>query len=266
MATDFSAMDVTTRLQSLAVQVPLWGFQEVAGHLTELSEENAAMACCFEMERDTELRVVQGLGDVRVETPQRNGDIVQIGIYKSVPSLSCDLGFVVIDPVIFFNFTFLSLSVIVSATLNLAEHLFSNVFKKRFGDAMEQAHIRGGYIASATSTGSATGGGKGRQRTRSAPAIGRGVGHSVVSQRGRTERVDRHRLQNLSCPLRGARGRGNGRSRAVLSRRSGRHQGQTRGRTRRGSRTTRSPVRAHVGGVLAQLGGNGSWRQSTFRR
>ena len=56
-------------------------------------------------------------------------------------------------------------------------------------------------------------------------------------------------FKNLSCPLRGANGRGNGRSWAVLSRRSGRHQGQTRGRTRRGSRTTRSPVRAHVGGV-----------------
>ena len=84
---------------------------------------------------------------------------------------------------------------------------------------------------------------------------GRCAGHSVVSQHGRTERVDRHRLQHLSCPLRGASGRGNGRGRAVLSR-SGRHQGQTRGRTRRGSRTARSPVRARVGGVSAQLGGN----------
>ena len=76
---------------------------------------------------------------------------------------------------------------------------------------------------------------------------------SSSSQRGRTERVDRHRLQNLSCPLRGASGRGNGRGRAVLSRSSGRHQGQTRGRTRRGSRAARSPVRARVGGFLRSL-------------
>ena len=65
-----------------------------------------------------------------------------------------------------------------------------------------------------------------------------------------------HRLQNLSCPLRGASGRSNGRGRAALSRSSGRHQGQTRGRTRRGSRTAGSSVRARVGGVSAQLGGH----------
>ena len=77
-ATDCSAMDVKTHLQSLAVQILLWRFQEAVGHPTELSEEGAAVACCFEMERDTELRVVQGLGNERVETPQRNGDIVQL--------------------------------------------------------------------------------------------------------------------------------------------------------------------------------------------
>ena len=37
------------------------------------------------------LRVVEGLGDARVETPQTNGDSVQNGSYKSVPILSCDL-------------------------------------------------------------------------------------------------------------------------------------------------------------------------------
>ena len=35
------------------------------------------------------------------------------------------------------------------------------------------------------------------------------AGHCVVCQRGRAEGIDRHRLQNLSCPLRGARGSGN---------------------------------------------------------
>ena len=60
--------------------------------------------------------------------------------------------------------------------------------------------------------GIATGGGRGRQRTRSAVAIG---------QRSRTERVDRHRLQNLSCPLRGASGRGNGRGRRFYNEAAG---------------------------------------------
>ena len=41
-----------------------------------------------------------------------------------------------------------------------------------------------------------------------------------------------------------------------LSRSSGRHQGQSRGRTRRGSRKALSTVRARVGGVPAQLGGD----------
>ena len=46
------AIDVTIlRLQSLSVQVPPWGFQEVAGHLTELSEEEVPQwRCCFETE------------------------------------------------------------------------------------------------------------------------------------------------------------------------------------------------------------------------
>ena len=47
---DFIAMNITIlRLQSLSVQVPPWGFQEVAGHPTELSEEVPQRRCeaCF---------------------------------------------------------------------------------------------------------------------------------------------------------------------------------------------------------------------------
>ena len=49
LATDFIAMDVTIlRLQSLAVQVPPWSFQEVAGHPSELSEEGVPQwRCCL---------------------------------------------------------------------------------------------------------------------------------------------------------------------------------------------------------------------------
>ena len=44
LTADFIAMDVTIlRLQSLSVQVPPRGFQEVAGHRTELSEEAVAV-------------------------------------------------------------------------------------------------------------------------------------------------------------------------------------------------------------------------------
>ena len=79
---------------------------------------------------------------------------------------------------------------------------------------------------------------------------------NVVIQRGRAEGLAHHRFLNLSCPLRGARGRGNGRDRSASPRNSRRHQGQTRGRTRRGSGTARSTVGARMGGVLAQLGGD----------
>ena len=50
LATDFIAMEVT-RLQSLAVQVPPWGFQEVAGRSAELSEKGVPQwRCLFETE------------------------------------------------------------------------------------------------------------------------------------------------------------------------------------------------------------------------
>ena len=62
----------------------------MVGHATELSEEGVPQWwCCFETECESVLSVVQGLGYARVETPQTDGDSVQIGNYKSVPSLSC---------------------------------------------------------------------------------------------------------------------------------------------------------------------------------
>ena len=161
---------------------------------------------------------------------------VQTGSRKSVPSLSCDLWGrrCAAEPG---NWSELQ--------QHLAEHL-CDVFKNGFGDAsMEQAQVRGGGLAEAGEAGSATGGGR-RQRARCSSATGQGAGHSVVSQHGRAEGTDRHRLQNLSCPLRGALGRGNGNARLVVSRSSGRHQGQTRGGTRKGSRTARSTIRARV--------------------
>ena len=52
LTADFIAMDVTVlRFQSLSVHVPPWGFQEVAGHSTDLSEEGVPQwRCCLETE------------------------------------------------------------------------------------------------------------------------------------------------------------------------------------------------------------------------
>ena len=138
LSADLKAMDVTTlRLQSLAVQIPPWGFQEVAGHPTELSEEGVPQAVLLETECEACFGSFKGSGDARVKTPQTDGDSVQIGSYKSVQlvvrSMETEtglivtcchqfvVGFVVIDPVILVKFTFHLLSVVLSAMLNLAK-------------------------------------------------------------------------------------------------------------------------------------------------
>ena len=169
------------------------------------------------------------------------------------------VAFVVIDPVILVKFTFHFLSVVLSAQLNLETGMsFSSIWLNTFVkfsrmDLETPAwNKRKSEVVASQGQGrraARQGGGRGRQRSRCSLATGPGAGHSVVSQRGRAEGIDRHRLQNLSCPLRGARGRGNGRGRSVLSRSSGRHEGQTRGRTRRGSRAAPSTPGARVGGV-----------------
>ena len=114
---------------------------------------------------------------------------------------------------------------------------------------MEQAQVRGGGLAGAGPAGSATGGGRGRQRSRCSSATGRGADHSVVSQRGRAEGTDRHRLQNLSparSPWRRQWQRQVGSIKAAGAIKD-------KPEAERGSRTGRSTVRARVGGVLAQL-------------
>ena len=218
------------------MQVPPCGFQEVAGHSKEPSEEGVPQwRCCFETECEAcfgsfvalathvlrhhrHMETVSGLA-VTNECLHRHllssilrgfcrGRSRYLGLVHKPLCLCCPV--CTAEPG---NWSELQ--------QRSAEHL-CDVFKNGFGDAsVEQAQVRNGRLAGAGPAGGAPGGGRGRQRWRGSSATGRGAGHSVVSQRGRAEGIDRHRLQNLSCPLLGARGRG----RSVPPR-SGRHQGQ----------------------------------------
>ena len=102
-----------------------------------------------------------------------------------------------------------------------------------------------------------TSGGRRGKRARRHSALGGRAGDSVSGQRGRTERADCHRVQDVSCSKLGERVRSNGRGESTLPRIHWRNQEQPRSRARRRPRATRSPVRACVGGVPAQSGGDG---------
>ena len=99
-----------------------------------------------------------------------------------------------------------------------------------------------------------TGGGRRGKRSRGRSAPGGRAGCSVSGQRGRAERTDRRRVQDVSGSRLGERGRSNGRGGSDLPRIRWRNQEQARSGARRGSRTARFPARACVGGVPAQPG------------
>ena len=115
----------------------------------------------------------------------------------------------------------------------------------------------GGGSARAGPSSGETGGGRRERRPRRHSAPGGRAGDSVSGQRGRTERADSHRVQDVSGSRLGERGRSNGRGGSFLPRIRWRNQEQARSRARRRPRATRSPVRACVGGVPAQSGGDG---------
>ena len=121
---------------------------------------------------------------------------------------------------------------------------------------MEEAQVRGGGLARAGPSGSATGGGRGRQRSRSAQAVGRGAGHTLSS-------VNAAELRELTATV----------FKTILSparsqwQRQWQRQGSSFTKQRAPSRTdprqnaqrlTNSsvPVRARMGGVSVQPGGN----------
>ena len=148
---------------------------------------------------------------------------------------------------------------------HLAKHL-CDVFKNDgLRDAFLQAQAGGGSARAGPSSGE-TGGGRRVKRSRCHSAPGGRAGNSVSGQRGRTERTDSHSVQDVPGSMLRERGRSNGRGRSTLPRIRWRYQEQARSRARRRSRAARSPVRACVGGVPAQLWRRrGGWHQNTWR-
>ena len=172
------------------------------------------------------------------------------------------VGFVVIDPVIVVKFTFHPLCCPVcdaepgnwsDLQQYLAEHL-CDVFKNGVGDAsMEQAQVRGG----------AEGGSEREVLRRLVEVLATLSSVNAAELRELTAIVFKTYLVPCAEPV------------AVAMAEAGRFYHETTGaikdrprdRNRRGSRTARSPVRARVGGVPAQLDGNEKgWRQSVWRR
>ena len=172
------------------------------------------------------LRVVQGCGDARVETTAdrcRQCPDCQISARLVVRCTGTEtrlivtcchqfvVAFVVIDPVILVKFTFHFLSVVLSAQLNLETGMsFSSIWLNTFVkfsrmDLETPAwNKRKSEVVASQGQGRRAARqavGRGRQRSRCSLATGPGAGHSVVSQRGRAEGIDRHRLSKLILSL-----------------------------------------------------------------
>ena len=222
-------MDVTTlRLRLLAVEVPPWDFRAEAGHPVEM------------------------------ETEKR---LIVISCHRFV------VGLVVIDHVILFKCTSHSLSVAQFAQPNLKIGQNSNSILLNicatFSEMTDFEMLSWGKRKPEEAPQ-----GQGRRAVRQAVAEERSerdvtrrlsapcgrAGDSVSGQRGRTERADRHRVQDVSGSRLGERVRSNGRGGSNLPRIRWLNQEQARSRACRRPRATRSPVRACVGGVPAQFG------------
>ena len=127
-------------LQSLAVQVPPWDFQEVAVHPTELSEEGVPQwRCCFEtecehhrqMETDKWRQCPDWQSQISAQLVVRSVGTETRLIVRCCPQFV--VGFVVIDPVVLVKFTFHPLSVVLSATVNLETGLiYSSIWLSTF--------------------------------------------------------------------------------------------------------------------------------------
>ena len=262
LAEDFVSMDVTMlRLRSLAVEVPPWDFREEAGHPMELSEEGVPQCRrCFDEQCEARTESFKALATHVLRHHRQNGGGVSIGDHKSVSSLPCGLWGQKRLIVISCRQVHIPLSLrcsICSAEprkwselqQHIAEHL-RDVFKNDgLRDAfLGQAQAGGGQGRRAVRQAVAEG--KKRPRRHSAP--GGRAGDSVSGQRGRTERADRHRVQDVPGSVLGERGRSNGRGGSTLPRIRWRKQEQARSRARRRPRATRSPVRA----CPAQSGGD----------
>ena len=111
---------------------PTCSFQEMAGHFSQSFSEEGLLQCGGAVSKQSVKRASGRArsGDARVETPQTDGDSVQTGSHKSVPSLSCDLWRQIR---ILVKFTFDCLSVALSAPQNLETGLsFSSIWLNTF--------------------------------------------------------------------------------------------------------------------------------------
>ena len=127
------------------------------------------------------------------------------GQKKRLIVISCHrfvVGLVVIDHVILVKCTSHCLSVVQFAHPNLEIGQSSNSISLNIYlcDVFGQAQARGGSARAGPSSGEAGGGRRGkRARCHSAP--GGRAGDSVSGQRGRPERADRHRVQDVPCSM-----------------------------------------------------------------
>ena len=136
------------------------------------------------------------------------------------------MGLVVIDHVILVKCTFHCLPVVQFARpgnwsevqQHVAEHL-CDVFKNDgLRDAFfVQAQVGGGSARAGPSS-SETCGGRRKKRSRCRSAPGGRADYSISGQRGRTERADRHRVQDVLGSMLRESGRSNGRGRSALPR------------------------------------------------
>ena len=272
LAEDFVAVDVTMlRLRSLAVEVPQWDFREEVGHPVELSEEGVPQwRCCFDEQYEARFEPFKAQ-TTPVLRHHRQMEVVS----RSVITNQCRVCLAVYgdrkaahrhllaslrrgscrDRSRYLGHVHIPLSLrcpVCSSEpgnwselqQHIAEHLcdiFRNDGRDGLRDAfLGQAQAGGGSARAGPSSGE-TGCGRRRRRPRRHWARGGRAGDSVRGQRGRTERADRRRVQDVLGSRLGERVRSNGRGGSNLPRIRWRNQEQARSRERRRSRATRSP-------------------------
>ena len=293
LAEVFVSMDVTMlRLRSLAVEVPPWDFREAAGHPLELSEEGVPQRkCCFDEQCEARFKSFKALA-TRVLRHHRQMEMVSrwvitnqcpvclavngdrkaahrhlLSSLRLPPEPRANLVLLDLrrDRSRYLGQVHIPLSVrcpVCSAEpgnwLELQQHLaeqLCDVFKNDgFRDAfLGQAQVGGGSAKAGPSSGE-TGGGRRGQRTRGSATTGGRAGNSVSGQRGRAERDDRHRVQDVLGSMLRQRGPSNVRGSLLYHVSAGPIKSKPEAERADAQEQLGSPVRACVGGVPPQSG------------